>query len=54
MEKSKGGWRAHIHIGHRINMEVNYVKAGRYINRWFLVGETCPYVVNIGGKSSVD
>jgi hypothetical protein len=29
VEKSKDGWRAHIHIGHRINAEVNDVKAGR-------------------------
>jgi hypothetical protein len=41
-------------IKHRINVEINYVKAGRYINRWFLFGETCPYMVNIRGKSSVD
>ena len=57
MEKSKGGWRAHIPIGHRIKAEINYVKVGRYINRGFwLVGETCPYVVkvvNMGGKSGV-
>jgi hypothetical protein len=28
VEKSKDGWRAHIHIGHRINAEVNDVKVG--------------------------
>jgi hypothetical protein len=50
VENSKGGWRVHIRIGNRINAEVNDVKARRYINHWFLVGETCPYVVNIGVK----
>jgi hypothetical protein len=54
VENSKGGWRADIHIGQRISTEVNYVKAGQYVNRGFLVGETCPYMVNIGGKRGVE
>jgi hypothetical protein len=36
VEKSKVGWRAHMHIGDLSRDEVNFVKADREILLWFL------------------